>query len=173
MPPEAQGTLDYHIRVLGVYRHSQYNIPEEAQCAGPDVAAYVTDPLCAFTPTTLRDQFVSQVNLNGSGRSINHGNVAREFFCLSQPGAPADAQGRSFRSGVTFSGTCGGLSDSTVAVLPTHPYLSCGDRVYIHTVGTKDITDLCPGCAQAQLDNFTTDGSCSSVTDLGNFMTIK
>lgn len=167
----------YHIRVLGIYRHSQYNIPAESQCAGGPTSAYVTDSDCNFTSTSFRSQFFSQVNLNGSGISINHGNIGREFFCLTDPNAPADASGRSFRAGVTFNGACfsgtGSLNNTTVAVLPDHPYLNCGERIYIHNVGTKNITDFCPGCATNQLDNFSTDKACSGINDIGNFMTIK
>jgi hypothetical protein len=50
---------------------------------------------------------------------------------------------------------------------------SSDSREVPYTVGTKDITDLYPGCAVAQLDNFTTDPRCSGIPDLGNFMTIK
>ncbi|MEM2126572.1 MAG: hypothetical protein QXQ53_09285 [Candidatus Methanosuratincola sp.] len=37
----------------------------------------------------------------------------------------------------------------------------------------KTVTDLCPGCGEAQLDNYTDDGRCSGITDLGNFVTIR
>jgi hypothetical protein len=166
----------YHIHVLGVYRHSQYNIPHENTCVGPAVDVYITDSDCNFTQAVLRQQFVNQVNLNGSGVSIAHGNLRREAFCLS-PVAPADAINRSFRRVADFHGSCNGntgaLNNSTVARLPAHRYLTCDDRVHIHTVGIKTVTDLCPGCAQAQLDNFTTDAACAGIRDLGNFMTIK
>ena len=170
-------TYPYQIHVLGVYRHSQYNIPHENTCAGPAVNVYITDNACTFTPAVLRQQFVNQVNLNGSGVSIAHGNLRREAFCLRRPGAPADARDRSFRQVAVFHGSCNGntgaLDNSTVARRPGHPHLTCDDRVYIHTVGTKTITDLCPGCVQAHLDNFTTVPACAGIRDLGNFMTIK
>ena len=167
----------YHIRVLGDYRHSQYNIPHENRCGGDAVNVYITDAACNFTPATLRAGFVAQVNLNGSGVSIDHGNLQREAFCLRRGGAPADARGRSFRQVGAFTGSCNGntgaLNNTTVAHRPRHPHLGCNDRVYIHAVGIKTVTDLCPGCAVAQLDNFTTDTACAGIRDLGNFMTIK
>lgn len=67
----------------------------------------------------------------------------------------------------------GRLDNDTVAHNQGHPYLSCGDRVYIDTVGTKTVTDYCPGCGNDQLDNFTTDNRCTGVVDLGDFVTTK
>ena len=103
--------------------------------------------------------------------------MSREFSCLSHANAPADAAGKTFRSGVTFSGGCSGgtgtLSNDTVAVNPDHPYLSCGDTVYIDSVGEKTVTDFCPGCSESQLDNFTTNNSCNGITDIGNLKTIQ
>lgn len=163
----------YHIRVLGSYHHSQYNIPHESTCGGVPDPAYLTNSACNFTPTTFRHQFVSQVNLNGSGVSIAHGGIKREFFCLSQTGAPEDANERSFRQVGAFQGSCGALNAATVAYRPGHPFLQCHDRVLIHPIGVKTVTDLCPGCATAQLDNFTTQTACGGVPDLGDFMTIK
>jgi hypothetical protein len=103
--------------------------------------------------------------------------VSREFYCLDHPNAPADAEGKTFRSGVIFSGSCfggtGDLGNDTVAVNPGHTHLSCGDTVYIDSVGEKTVTDDCPGCSENQLDNFTTNNSCSGITDIGNFKTIQ
>lgn len=167
----------YRFKVLGQYRHSQYNTPSESACSGPRQRAYITTAACNFTPTRLRSGFISQVNLNGSGISIRHGNLQRERFCIGRSGAPAGSANRSFRQVAAIRGSCGSntglLNNTTVARLPSHPDLNCGDRVYIHTVGVKTVTDLCPGCAQDQLDNFTTQIACARITDLGNFLTIK
>lgn len=59
-----------------------------------------------------------------------------------------------------------------------HPHLNCGDQVLIVGLGAnpgtiKTVTDLCPGCPETQLDNYTTDSRCSDVLDLGNFVTIR
>jgi len=169
----------YHIHVLGLYRHSQYNIPHENTCAGPLVPAYITNAACDFTQTNLKRQFVAQVNLNGSGVSPVYGNLQREAFCIGRTGAPADAADQSFRQVDAIRGGCGGqtgaLNDATVANCRTHPHLSCNDRVFIHTVGTKTVTDFCPACCSTmtQLDNFTTATDCAGILDLGRFMTIK
>src|SRR5262249_54070573 len=93
----ASGEFNYHIQVLGNYRHSQYNTPAENTCTGTPARAYITNGQCQFTQTTLRSDFIGRVNLNGSGRAINFGDVKREVTCLRNPNAPADAAGRSFR----------------------------------------------------------------------------
>jgi hypothetical protein len=163
------------MRVLGMFLHSQYNIPTESSCAGTTVPAYITDSSCHFVPTTLLSGFVNQVNRNGSGRSTAHGNLQREDYCLRHPGHPADAAERSFRTTTAFHGGCGGpLNNSTVANCQTRPDLRCNDRVLIHGHGIKTVTDYCPACCrQNQLDNFTTDTACAGIVDLGRFMTIK
>ena len=172
-----EGTRDYSFHVLGTYRHSQYNTPTESACSASSTASYVTTSRCAFAKTTFRGQFVSQANLNGSGNSIDHGTIAREAYCIGRPDAPDDAAKRSFRTGHKVAGACGGntapVNDNTVAVLPSHGDLTCGDSVYIVGHGVKIVTDICPSCAEAQLDNYTTTPACSGVTDLGNFKTIK
>lgn len=174
-----RGTRDVAFRVLGNFRHSQYNVPDESTCGGNPSRAFITDAACTFTQTTLLHRFIQQVNLNGSGHSINHGDIAREFFCVNQPNAPPGSGQRSFRQ-QTIAPTCAGqgLSNTTVARRPNHPFLDCGDQVLIVGLGggvgtIKTVTDLCPGCPNNQLDNFTTNTACSGIPDLGRFVTIR
>ena len=170
-------TRAYSFRVLGNYRHSQYNTPSEASCTGTPQSSYVTNNQCTFTSTTLKSDFVSQVNQNGSGYSTNHGTVAPENWCLDpdndEAEIPDDAEERSFRSGHTVVGSCGAVGNATVAVAPGHDHLSCGDSVYIVGVGVKTVTDRCPGCTSEQLDNYTTNTACHRILDLGTYKTIK
>lgn len=167
-------TRPYSFQVLGNYLHSQYNTPSEASCTGAPRRSYVTNNQCTFTGTTLKSDFAKQVNLNGSGYSTHHGTVACEEWCLDNAEHPDDADGRSFRSGHTITGSCGGVSSATVAVHPKHDHLSCGDRVYIVGLGVKTVTDLCPGCLmQSQLDNYTTSTACHGISNLGTLKTIK
>lgn len=118
---------DDGFKVLGDYRQSQYNTPTESACSGGPTASYVTNNQCAYDSTTFKSGSFSQVNLNGSGHSVNHGTVAREAWCLDNAEHPPDANGSSFRAGHTIVGSCGSVSDSTVAVDPDHDDLSCGD----------------------------------------------
>jgi hypothetical protein len=176
----------YRMEVLGNYRHSQYNTPDEANCTGALAPAYVTTggqttSQCFNNPnlfynTTLPSDFISQVNLNGSGTTTSFGLVQIDAFCPQTTGAPNDAPGKTFRQ-TTLQTACGNSSvdDTTVAACLKDPPLDCGDQVFIHGVGIKTVTDNCPGCCgRAQLDNFTTLSGCLGViTDIGNFMTIK
>jgi hypothetical protein len=175
-----QNSMPYHFRVLGDYRHTRYNSPNEVNCGGNAQNVYITTSQCAFNNGTLKSQFVSQVNLNGSGISINYGNIGREFSCLNPTNnPPSNSSGISFRGNVQITGSCGAVNDTTVAAHASHPYLSCGDSVYIHGVGIKTVSDRCPACNDNNyhhLDNYTTQSTaCSSnaVGDLGNFKTIK
>jgi hypothetical protein len=175
------GSKSVSFNVLGVYRHSQYNTPAESACAGPPAHAYITNPNCNFNATNLRNDFISQSWLNGSGITIQFGTEQNEAFCLSQPGAPVDASGRSFRPQAIVP-SCGPghtVNNSTVARGDTAP-LNCGDSVLIVGLGgtatTKTVTDRCPACTgQLQLDNYTTQTACQpgTIPDLGNFKTIR
>jgi len=174
-----QASRDVAFRVLGTYRHSQYNTPAESSCGGAPVRAFITNSSCNFNQTTLLSRFISQVNLNGSGRSINFGDVKREFNCVRQQNnPPPGAQMHSFRQAVIAPACGGALDNSTVARRPGHPYLVCGDQILIVGLGAgvgtiKTVTDLCPGCPVNQLDNYTTDPACSGITDLGRYVTIR
>ncbi len=169
--------------VLGQYRHSQYNTPNESACTGVPEQAYITNPNCVFNAVNLRGDFISQSWLNGSGITIDFGPEQNEAFCISNAPHPDDASGRSFRPqsivpscGATFS-----VNNLTVARGDDAP-LSCGDQVLIVGLGggvqgtTKTVTDRCPACTgRLQLDNYTTQPACrpGTISDLGNFTTIR
>jgi hypothetical protein len=171
---------DVHFRVLGSYRHSQYNVPDESTCDALTSLGYITTSSCVFKSAQLRSMFISQANLNGSGHSINFGDIKREAFCIAPSHhPPPGAANRSFRPGAVTP-TCSGqsLNDSTVARRPGHPLLDCGDQILIVGLGTgvgkiKTVTDLCPACPENQLDNFTTKKACSKIGDLGHYNTIR
>jgi hypothetical protein len=58
-------------------------------------------------------------------------------------------------------------------VKPDHPHLGCGDNVYIQGVGVRKVTDHGGGLATTQLDHFSGQGACGSVTDIGTRKVIK
>ena len=169
--------------VMGSYRHSQYNTPNESECDGNPAAAYITNPSCVFTSTTLLDDFIPQSWLNGSGITISHGSEQNEAYCLSHGTPPGDASGRSFRPQAIAPSCAGaGVSDTTVAKGDDAP-LVCGDQILIVGLGAgtnpatvKSVTDRCPACTgHLQLDNYTTQPACAagSIGDLGTFKTIR
>jgi hypothetical protein len=180
----AQGSRAVAFNVLGQYRHSQYNTPDESGCTGSQEDAYITDVQCTFQSTTLRSDFISQSWLNGSGIAIAFGTEQNEDWCLRQkkPRPPRDAEGRSFRPQPIVP-SCGAgytVSDTTVARGDNAP-LNCGDGILL--VGSagpgatvkKTDTDRCPACTGEQIDNYTTAAACrpGSIPDLGNFTTIR
>ena len=166
--------------VLGTYRHSQYNVPDENACPIASSLAYITNASCIFKKDQLRSLFISQANLNGSGHSIKFGDVRREAFCIKpEQHPPAGAVDHSFRP-APISPTCGTrLDGTTVARNKAHPLLKCGDEVLIVGLGSspgtvKTVTDECPACGFSQLDNFTPKTTCLRITtDVGSFVTIR
>jgi len=188
----ASGELDYHIEVLGQYHHTQYNSPLESECTGSDRSVYIlANPgMCFddFSPGTLKSGFVSQVNLNGSGHSLNYGDVkalAATRCRTETDNRPPDATGNSFVQIPVIDGACGVPPDGTtvagcLASVDSRGMFACGDQVYIHRFGVKTVVDHCPACcgADGQLDNYTSmNGGCSghAVGDLtsGRPMTIR
>ena len=155
-------TKAYSFQVLGDYTHSQYNTPTESGCSGSSESAYVIQTPCTFVDTTFKSDFRSQVALNGTGISIHHGTIGREFHCVkAEHNPPEGANGYTFRTGHTVAGSCGSVSNSTVAIPRGHQHLSCDDSIYIVGVGVKTVTDLCPRCGSEQIDNYTTRSACS------------
>jgi hypothetical protein len=186
------GTFDYHILVLGSYRHSVYNTPTESQCSGAAGNAYILAgpaPVCFnnYTQDTLISQFISQVDINGSGVATQWGDVKSlaatscSGATKNRPaGATGGANGNSFVEVDTITGTCNTtLGNTTVASCAKDTRLSCGNSVFINTVGVKTVQDTCPACCKdanyQHLDNYTTQQACNprAFNDLGNFVTIK
>lgn len=66
-------------KVLGNYLHCQCNFPAESGCStSPARSVTIIGSSTCFASTvssTLRDQFASQVSLNGSGTRVAHGNL--------------------------------------------------------------------------------------------------
>lgn len=188
----AQHTFAYNMFVLGQYRHSQYNSPSESACLGNQAAAYVLQSTAAcftnYLSGSLKSDFFSQVDLNGSGHSVNYADIkslATTVCNNATQGRPPDAtggaNGNSFVKVPAITGSCSiPMDNNVVARCAADGRLSCGDTVYIHGVGVKTVGDSCPACCNAagaaQLDNYTlTNQSCvpGSINDLGNFKTIK
>lgn len=185
---EVSGVICHHyfdrkFKNLGTYRHSQYTTPRESDptCGGPPVAVCKTDIVggnCTYTPATFRSTFEAEAYENGSGTSIDFGLVQREWFCTTPP---PGCTGHRYRPVAQITPGCPGqqVNATTVAVRKTHADLGCGDKVCIVGAGAggtnivKTVTDFCPGCTMTQLDNYTNDGRCTGIPNLGDFITIK
>jgi hypothetical protein len=178
--------FSYKFKILGVYRHSQYNTPHESDTtcqSGGTKSVCITDTNCNYSSGSLYSKFESQTALNGSGYSNNYGLIKPEAYCPSHGHPPPTfCLGLSvFRKNQTLKPACSGLSLSnfTVARKASNPDLGCGDKVCLMGAGSgganilKTVTDLCPGCSLTQLDNYTTNGACTGIPDLGNFNTVK
>ena len=147
----------YHIRVLGIYKQTQYNTPNETGCSGDQTNfAYTDGPgfncttvLCSKAYWHQSSAVSGWVNdvfyTSGSGYSTNLGYVTREWQCkhsecpsnlsctyrfrrISQPCAKC--------SGVTL------IPNQSVAINPNHPYLKCGDHLYVHGMGRQIVHDV-------------------------------
>jgi hypothetical protein len=167
----AQTTYSYHIKVLGIFHHTQYNVPAEESCSGGPQDITVWDSSCHGTDTTVRSGFDFRVTNpqggTGSGHSINYADVQQEFSCSVGSG--------DLRGWATIHGTLGSLDNTTVAACSTNPDLYVANRrVFIRGQGVKTVTDRCPACCQdvIHLDNFSTDTRCSGLTSLPDALTI-
>lgn len=186
---ELEKEFNYQFRVLGTYRHTEYNTPSETECTGTDTSIYYSTSSCVFTADTILSGFKTELDRNGNGRSIDQGLLQIEAFCLRPThNPPADAADRSYRpvTSLTFNGRP--INTSTVAICDTHPNLRYDDRILLVGYGSdtgtiKRATDRCPLCCDAahnggqdgHIDNYTDAAlDCGrTAVDLGNYLTIK
>lgn len=177
---------NYHIQVLGVYRHSRYVLSNESCYSGSSESFCYTSGDCVDTPCSWttggsgNSNWLSAMVINGSGYSSSLGYVTFEQYCQDRHPPPSECTGKLLRDLTISSGCpeCVGYDlgiNSTVAVKSNHPYLNCGDRVFVYEVGIRTVTDKgnLPN-GQYQLDHFVGLQDCGTTyTDIGNFMTIK
>ena len=186
-------TQSVSFNVLGVYRHSQYNSPQESYCTGTASQGwFVNINNCTFTPTTFKSDFISQVGINGSGIAQNGQKVQRTHQCSNYPsGANAD---NALAAVTTINGSClqPVVADQTVATYPYPPdntaSWNCSDSIELVTssdanLAQKTVKDSCPACsgdfrgAAGHIDNYTSAPYCSGhdVGDLPgvNYLTIR
>jgi hypothetical protein len=174
--PPPGGSKSANFYVLGMYRHSQYNTPTESSCVGNPANAQWDNPpaSCVYTLIQFRSDFIPQAWLNGSGITISNGPIQLPWGC------PTPFPTNSFKPVSQITGSCGTVSNNTVAAGAGAP-VTCGDQILILGLGAgggtlKTVTDNCPRCVgHAQLDNYTTQPACiaGSISDLGNFNTIR
>jgi hypothetical protein len=194
----AEDEFDHHFKVLGIYEHTQYNTPHEADATcqtGGTGNACNADQNCTYTQVTyLGATFVNEVVQNGSGVSNNYGIVKPASICWNpcpRPGypVPPECTGLAIlrpNAENTVMGRCNQpISGTTVAVGDNNvDGLSCGDRLFIvglgEGVGTiKIVQDRCPDCSnepnERHLDHYNPGiHSCNvNLPTLGNMLTIQ
>jgi hypothetical protein len=156
------GVRPYHFKVLGDYNNTRYNTPTESYCSGGllDIG-YVTGTCrrvnnCNFATFQGREGWWVEVLENGSGYSDTLGPVSREWVCSGPP--------RRARDVPAPCPQCAGMNlgvDASVAVMPNHPDLACGNNVFIHEVGTRKVVDKGGGLAVEQLDHYAGASGCN------------
>jgi hypothetical protein len=179
----ASGVAAFHVESFGVFLHTQYNCPEEADptCSGPAQEVCTAAPsACLFTKTTMSTRFVDQINGQiaigsgdtGCGTSINAGKVQEVSGCSPPDPKPTEcAFKETFTRVSAFAPGCRGVNsrlgpDTVAAQVVNHrlrPDMPCGTRLCINFPSgptIKTVTDSCPKCGDHQLDNFSLSPIC-------------
>ena len=158
-------------RALGLYINTGYNAPTEAQCTGSLQSVYmINGQNCSSFGGQLRSGFRFEVEENGSGHSINYGIIGNEGWC---PYPTGGQWGFVFRANKpNLVGACNNniVDDTTVAIRRQgHPYLNCGNVVYVSDVGTKTVNDVGGGLGIRHLDHFDSSyQACTGKTSVGD-----
>lgn len=181
----AFSSLPYHIEILGDYYQTRYNTPTIMQCdpypftwieltrGGCTTPVYDCDNPRQFTVPDLfwreiaenGSGYISPVYISTDGSSIDT-YLSIEWMCPN-PTHPTWANpARRFRQVPQPCPACPGsvvTINKTVAVQEYHPLLSCGDNVYVHTVGVVTVTDFGGGLAHGnnQLDHYSGVSGCN------------
>lgn len=186
-----EDTYNYHIKVLGTYRHSKYVISNENCYSGGSTAFCYTSGDCTYvvgdgtpgkdhciwnTNGSAKTSFITDVGIQGSGYSSSIGYLTREGYCNKPTGCTLGY--RELNSGIIGCPTWpnyGLVANGTVAVKVGHPYLTGGDQVFVYGIGVRTVSDTgaLPN-GNSQLDHFVGLRVCGvTYTDFGNYMTIK
>lgn len=167
--------------VFGVVTDTQYNTPAESQCPVASATTYIFNSSCVWQTVQLRTQFVSQVQLNGTGTSIGNGilkydgtlaNGSYQCTANAPAGAVRGQHGNVLAKVSSITGQCGTtmVSGQSVAVYPgpkTAAPFNCGDEVILVNPSTntnsyvKSIADQCPACFDGHVDNYSSALYCS------------
>jgi hypothetical protein len=185
-------------RVLGIIKYTQYNTPDESACQGSPTMVWVVDDMasCNFTSTTMVSKFASQVNINGTGKSVLHGlvktglatDLARRCRGKFPPGANLE---NTYLQVPSVTGSCNRPltpysvgATSSVATPPEYA-IACGrtmtlvNRTSGRTEGFRKRDDTCPLCStpvhgvDGHIDQYSSAVACSGhgVGDFGVYWT--
>jgi hypothetical protein len=161
--------------ILGTIRHSQYNTIYESTCPSTTSLTYLATTSCVWTTDSLSSQFVSQVEINGSGISAKHGPVKYDLgSCPNRPAGSTSSNTLYLVPSIT--GQCnvplvGGDSQATYpGPKDAGSKFNCGDDTTLVDAGNvnrymKHIEDRCAGTAQGcldgHIDNYSSAQGCS------------
>lgn len=166
--------------VRGTIRHSQYNVMNESACTVNTQTAYLYTSSCQWQTVTLRSQFVSQAEINGTGISLNYGVLKYDDGRCASSYPQGANSGNSFLKVSSVTGQCNTalVGGDSVATNPgpfySNPY-GCGDNLQLVNSSNqnsylKHVADQCAnttqGCADGHMDNFNSTPACSGVGDL-------
>ena len=184
------GSLPIHWKVLGLIRHSQYNVPNESACSATTSGAWIINvAACSFTPITLRTAFTNQVYINGTGTSLSNGILKYTPGVKNQCAYPQGSNdSNTFAHVSSITGSCNVALDTTSVATNPNPtssgYFGCGDNLSLigssnQQQAMKYPEDYCPACnsgfngTSGHIDNFSNSVACSggAVGDYGNFWT--
>jgi hypothetical protein len=175
--------FDYHINVLGEYRHTCYNTPDESGCSGSlEWFSYVIGnaqnpcgpaPPCNWINAQAKSGWLNAIFHpqagTGSGKDASGYIYSREWYCSG-----SDYPRRLRRTGCAC-GQCENdcISVGDVAIKPDHPHLSCGDKVCVYQHGIHTVKDK-GALAEKQLDHYYGVTDCGDCPTIGeSIMTIK
>lgn len=168
----------YHIKVLGNYRHTFYNTPDESGCSGSNSWFSYTVGTCQVTDCIWHDAqgrsgWLNEIEENGSGRGISGHIYVLEHYCTGNRYSPG------LRRTDQTCPACGGtLSTSDVAINENHDDLSCGDQVFVYQLGGSPggvytVRDYGGGLSMRQLDHYYGTSDCNDVPGSQYRMTVK
>ncbi len=176
--------------VKGVVRYSQYNTPIESQCTGTPKEAYVVSAAtCQFDKTTFDSSFISQVYINGTGKSTQHGTIKYIGAVCKGKFPDGATKQNSFLKVPSVTGACNIAltGEKSLATYPNpRPNNQCSaGELLVNKANknhaTRQVDDYCPACSsgfngtEGHTDAYSAVTACSghAVGDLGNFWTYR
>ena len=160
---------NYHIEVLGTYRHTKYNTPTESFCSDNTTGQFkyndnnncggITCGTVDWTSETGKSKWLGEVEENGSGKHSRAGILSKEWICSEPP----PITGRRMRKVPAPCPSCGGTLrvGESVARNAKNKKLPCGTKVYVHGVGIVKVQDAGGRLATNQLDHYIGTSGCN------------
>jgi len=162
----ASDVFDYHIKVLGNFKQTWYNVPIQSgtKCQqGMDIKVCVAYPKCKWNIDTWKLEFIKAIQMEGTGKSISYGYVKKGF---------GDCKNRTICKGMHFYsvdkviGACNEELSANTDIAVNYASLKdlpCGTKVYIHAFRkVKFVKDFCQGCGSTKIDNFYGESDCNT-----------